>query len=174
MNIEKIGLGRISKWTLYLEGMKDGGRIITRSSLKREIDTVTIHWIGAFPGQIPEDSIRWWNDDDNFHSTNYLVKNSRIVQTYPDDYICWHTGDTLDSQIRSIGIEVFPKDKAGEFSSETIQTLKWLIDLLKTRHPIETINRHYDWSRKDCPRFYTPYVQDGDREWEILKSILEG
>lgn len=140
------------------------------------IDTITIHWIGPYPRQAVETPRNWWLTGPSGKgmqaSAHFIVKDDRCIQCLPIDEIGWHAGDGArgPGNTRSIGIEVIPMNEAGEFSERTIATLKELIATL----PKVPLVRHYEWTKKDCPRFYTPHVVDGDARWDSLKEQLNG
>ena len=76
--------------------------------------------------------------------------------------VAWHAGCKAGNNT-SIGIEVIPKNAAGEFSDRSIATLKELLDSL----PHLPIVRHYDWTGKACPAYYT----NNDKWQELLKKL---
>lgn len=145
--------------------------------------SITIHWIGPYPNQQPMDPRAWWLKGPDGQglaaSAHYIVKDDKCVQCIPENEVAWHTGGK--GNYSSIGIEVIPMNKMGEFSLDTIETL---IKLLKQLPKLE-LKRHYDWTQKDCPRYYTPIqtltgaegrVENppgGEARWEELKAQLE-
>jgi N-acetylmuramoyl-L-alanine amidase CwlA len=144
--------------------------------------SITIHWIGPYPRQAPEDTRNWWLKGPDGKgveaSAHFIIKDDKCLQCIPEQEIAWHAG-CRKGNYTSLGIEVIPLNTTGEFSSQTIDTL---IQLLK-RLPKIPLVRHYDWTSKDCPRFYTnshvsgdgrvPNPEGGDQRWEELVKILE-
>jgi hypothetical protein len=154
----------------------------------KKIDRITIHWIGPYPHHTPEGVRAWWENGSNGAgvqaSTHFIVKEKIIIQTLPLNEVGWHSGDARD--YHSIGIEVVPMNLTGEFSKQTIETLKELIKHIRKEIGADLIlDRHYDGTqKKDCPRYYTPVTSlldgggrvnnpiGGDERWEELKQYL--
>ena len=126
-------------------------------------DSVTIHWIGPYTWQTPEMVRDWWEMGGGEGSAHFIIQGVVVWQCWPLDKVCWHCGN-LEGNRSSIAIEVVPCTVAGEFSLQSIATLKALLDDLFPGLPLY---RHYDWSGKDCPRYYV----DEDR-WKSLKALL--
>lgn len=126
-------------------------------------DSVTIHWIGAYPWQTPEIVRSWWATGGGEGSAHLVVKDREVLQCWPMSKVAWHCGN-IGGNRSSIGIEVVPCNIEGEFSVASIATLKAVLDDLFPGLPLL---RHYDWSGKDCPRWYV----DDDR-WDMLKLLL--
>jgi N-acetylmuramoyl-L-alanine amidase CwlA len=132
-------------------------------------DSITIHWIGPYPMQSVQIPRQWWIDSKQEASAHYIVKDENVLLCIPTDEVAWHCGCKAGNY-SSIGIEVVPFTSKGEFSAATIDTLKELIATLKKVKLV----RHYDWTGKDCPKWYTPLsdIPGGDERWEQLKEIL--
>jgi len=145
--------------------------------------SITIHWIGPYPNQVPADVIKWWTRADlqpaQAASAHYIIKDELCVQCIPEGEVAWHCG--CKGNYTSIGIEVIPVNKIGEFSADTIATLQQLLKHL----PQVELKRHYDWTGKDCPRYYTnvtdlftdrqPNPPGGDERWtELVKELRNG
>jgi N-acetyl-anhydromuramyl-L-alanine amidase AmpD len=129
--------------------------------------SITIHWIGPYSSHKPSGVRAWWMDPTSGQaSAHFVVKDQDVLACIPSNEVAWHAGNQKGNYY-SIGIENIPKNVAGEFSEETINTLKELCADLKKKYPtITDVVRHYDWTKKDCPRFYTPVttlVGDGGR-----------
>ena len=155
----------------------------------KPVDRITLHWIGPYIQRIttPRD---WWENGSDGNgvqsSAHFIARDIDVIQSLPLDEVGWHSGDARNYS--SIGIEVCPMNLTGEFSQDTINTLKELIAHIRITHPSATIiDRHYDGlQKKDCPRFYTPITslldgggrvanpEGGEQRWEELKRILEG
>lgn len=127
--------------------------------------SITIHWIGPYPKQQPADVIKWWTRDgiepSQAASAHYIIKDELCVQAIPDAEVAWHCG--CKGNYSSIGIEVIPMNVEGQFSADSIATLKALLQHL----PKVELKRHYDWTGKDCPKYYID-----QHEWEELKEWL--
>jgi hypothetical protein len=132
------------------------------------ISSITIHWVGPYPGQQPEDVAKWWKNSGVEASAHYVVKDELVLATIPTDEVAYHCG-IMRGNKNSIGIEVIPRTVAGDFSDKSIDTLKCLLATL----PDVPIKRHYDWNNKDCPRYYTPVVFGGPDRWRDLMKELK-
>jgi N-acetylmuramoyl-L-alanine amidase CwlA len=132
--------------------------------------SITIHWIGPYPNQTPEIVRNWWiNGSDGKGleaSAHFIVKENRIMQCIPLAEVAWHCG--CKGNYSSIGIEVIPVDTTGRFSDTTIETLIYCISTL----PKLELLRHFDWTQKDCPLYYTPLSAGGQERWEQLVAAI--
>ena len=126
-------------------------------------DSVTIHWIGPYPHHTCDIVRDWWETGGGEGSAHFIVRNRDVMQCWPLDKVAWHCGNSKGNR-SSIGIEVVPFDEEGQFGITSIYTLKLLLDDFFPGLPLF---RHYDWSGKDCPRYYT-----ADGKWESLKALL--
>lgn len=124
--------------------------------------SITIHWIGPYPGQTPEQVRQWWIDSKGQASAHVIIKEGDVLLCWPFDKVAWHAG-CRPGNYTSLGIEVIPKNKEGEFSEKTIETLK---EFLATLEQVPLV-RHYDWTKKDCPKFYC----DETKWQELLKKL---
>lgn len=111
---------------------------------------ITIHWIGPYPGQTPDIVRNYWIDSGNEASAHFIVKGDKVLQCVETTDIAWHAGCSIGNAT-SIGIEVCPCNVDGEFDTETIETLKELLDF---KLPPLPLIRHYDWTGKNCPKYY--------------------
>ena len=126
-------------------------------------ESVTIHWIGAYPWQTPEIVRSWWETGGGEGSAHLVVKDKEVLQCWPLTKVAWHCGNIAGNRA-SIGIEVVPCNIEGEFSVASIATLKAVIDDFFPGLPLL---RHYDWSGKDCPHYYVE-----EDKWDMLKLLL--
>lgn len=146
-------------------------RICRPAIVRKKTESITIHWIGPYPKQDVTTPRDWWiKGPDGLGieaSAHFIVKDNEILKCLPEEEIAWHAG-CKEGNETSIGIEVIPMNTDGEFSKRTIETLRYLIAEL----PEVPLKRHYDWTKKDCPRWYTPLVYDGDKHWdELVRSL---
>lgn len=127
-----------------------------------QLSVITIHWIGPYPNQTPDIVRNWWITSKGEASAHFIVKEDEVMQCWPIDKIAWHAGCRAGNY-SSIGIEVIPCNIQGRFSEKTIKTLKELLDTL----PRLPLVRHFDWTGKDCPRYYCD-----SNEWKELLEKL--
>jgi N-acetylmuramoyl-L-alanine amidase len=132
-----------------------------------KIESITIHWIGNYPSQAVKDPRNWWEISKGEAGAHFVVKDDTVLTAIPIDEVAYHCGVPVGNK-SSIGIEVIPADHTGVFSVASVNTLRELLREL----PNVPLKRHYDWSRKDCPLYYTPYVNDGNEHWnQLLKEL---
>jgi N-acetylmuramoyl-L-alanine amidase len=145
---------------------------LARPGIRLDATSITIHWVGPLPGQTPEIVRNWWINGSDGNgidaSAHFIIKDKRIVQCIPTGEVAWHAGPKANYS--SIGIEVIPANKDGRFSDDSIETLIYCCSTL-AKLPLR---RHYDWTGKNCPLYYTPLVPDGDEHWqELVTAITE-
>ena len=126
-----------------------------------EPSTITIHWIGPYPGQTPGMVRDWWIRSEGEASAHFIVKDDTVLQCWDTDTVAWHAGPIANKS--SIGIEACPCNAEGEFSEQTINTLKELLDTL----PRLPLVRHFDWTGKACPKYYC----DNDKWHDLLAKL---
>ena len=140
----------------------------------RAFESATIHWIGPFPRQQVETPRHWWltgSDGMGVHASyHFIVRDGRCLQALPLDEMAWHAGDGANGpgNSSSVAVGAIPQNEAGEFSPATVETLRRLIAELAPPR----LARHFDWTGKDCPRFYTPLAPGGDERWRELSALL--
>ena len=114
---------------------------------------------------------RYFNSGNRNASAHYFVDDKEIVQLVPDDKSAWHVGDgrgkfgILNSN--SIGIEICVNSD-GDYETaynKTIELVKYLME--KHNIPFDNVVRHYDASRKSCPRSMM------DNNWKLWKEFKE-
>jgi len=154
----------------------------------KDIERIIIHWIGPYPNQSATSPWNWWENGSDGKgikaSAHFIVKDDAVLQSLPLNEIGWHSGDARN--LDSIGIEVVPKNLAGEFSDTTIATLRDLVAHIRKEigKPLP-LERHYDGvQKKDCPRYYTDVTGlagvdgrvenplGGNERWEELRKFL--
>lgn len=111
----------------------------------------------------------YFNSPGRKASSHYFVDSKEILQIVHDSYAAWHCGDGRArygiTNSNSIGIELCTNED-GDWE-ETKRKGIQLIRLLMERHniPKEKVLRHYDASRKICPRKMSGI---GWREWTFF------
>jgi N-acetylmuramoyl-L-alanine amidase CwlA len=132
----------------------------------QSVFSITIHWIGPYPNQAVDTPRAWWVKSGLQASAHYIVKDADVLQCIPTSEVAWHCGSK--GNYTSLGIEVVPASIQGEFSETSIATLKELLGTL----PHVELRRHYDWTGKDCPLWYTPLSDGGEDRWNKLREEL--
>lgn len=122
----------------------------TRKNFKEgKADSITIHWTGPYPEQTVWTIRNWFSRDGGEAAAHFVIKNETCLHLIPVHRTAWHCGNPVGNAT-SIGIEVIPVNRSGDFSQASKQTLKELLSIL----PPLPILRHYDWSKKECPKAY--------------------
>lgn len=130
-----------------------------RPALAMNATTITIHNTGN-PTSTAKNERSWLTDNpsnDRTASYHIVVDAKEAIECLPLNENAWHSGDGsgISSGNRtSIGIEICERDVS---LAEYAQTLTNAVDLvtkmLKERGwGVDRLRRHYDWSRKECPR----------------------
>ena len=98
----------------------------------------------------------YFNSGNKKASAHYFVDGEGVIQTVEDYHSAWHCGDGKGkygiTNSNSLGIEICINSD-GNFESALINTHN-LILFLMDKHKIckKNVLRHYDASRKVCPR----------------------
>lgn len=132
------------------------------------IKNIVVHWVGnanstAISNRNYFESLK---EKKSFASAHYIVGlQGEVIQCVPEGEIAYHANN---SNSYSIGIEVCHPDWIGKFSNVTYGSLvELLADLCKRYNlePTTSIIRHYDVTKKLCPKYYVEHAQ----EWKQLK-----
>ena len=182
-----LSLGKLARGSLY---------DTTKPLLfAKPLERIIIHWIGPYPGQVVSTPWNWWENGNAATgqmdgtgvraSAQFVLKDVDVIQCAPLNEVLWHSGDMRNYD--SIGIEVIPMNTHGEFSKQTLDTLKLLIQHIREETGINLpLKRHFDGTQgKPCPLFYTEFsdvltkdaqgnIIDGQQRWENLKMFLNG
>lgn len=103
-------------------------------------------------------------------SFHYVVDDSEIIEAIPPDEVAWHAGDGTLSKggnMTSLSIEI---SESGNRSKAIANALK-LCAYLMHKHNITKVVRHYDWTRKICPRIFHDYGTWSG--WKSFKNDLK-
>lgn len=154
-----------------------------RPGIKMDATTITIHNTGN-PSSTAANERAWLTNPTNTRQASYhiVVDSKEAIEVLPLDETAWHAGDGSGAKSgnrTSIGIEICERDKSlGEYA----QTLTNAVDLVaKLLHErgwgVDRLRRHYDWSKKNCPRLmnidgkWTGWQQFKDRVQNNLKQM---
>lgn len=102
---------------------------------------------------------------------HYVVGDDIIIECVPPTTITYHAGDGRNGtgNTRSIGIEMVETGDRKKVINNTIRLVKHLQD--KFNIPSNKVVRHYDWSKKNCPRILN---NDGKwSDWWIFKTMID-
>ena len=138
----------------------------------QKVKKIIIHWVGnantsAMANRNYFESLKIKK---KFASAHYIIGlEGEILQCIPENEIAYHA-TTANSY--SIGIENCHPDWEGQFNSKTYKSLIELCtELCKCYNldPEKDILRHYDISKKLCPKYYVENTQ----AWEKLKKDIK-
>jgi LysM repeat protein len=112
---------------------------------------ITIHST-ANPKSLATGERGWLTNPSNTRtaSWHYCVdSNGTVVEAIPPNEVAWHAGDGNGQGNRaSIGVEICESGNREQAYAHAIK----LVAYLMKKHNITELRRHYDWSRKNCPR----------------------
>ena len=124
------------------------------------VKNIVVHWVGnanstAIANRNYFESLK---EKKSFASSHYIVGlQGEIIQCVPENEIAYHA---KEANSYSIGIEVCHPDWQGKFSDVTYKSLiSLLADLCKcySLEPTQAIIRHYDVTKKLCPKYYVEH-----------------
>lgn len=125
--------------------------------------SITIHSTGNEKSTAKNER-GWLTNPSNNRSASwhYVVDDCDIIEVIPPNEVAYHSGTTQGNKT-SISIEMC---ECGN-RELVIRRTKELVHYLMEKHNIRIIKRHYDWSRKNCPR-----ILNTDGKWTEWYSFL--
>ena len=133
---------------------------------------ITIHSTGN-PYSTAQGERNWLDNPTNTReaSWHYVVDDKEIIQAIPDSEEAWHCGNK-DGNRFSIGIEIC---ESGD-REKTLRNAAVLVagKLKELKLSVDDMVRHYDWTKKDCPRILIDkrYIKGG-MDWQWFKGEVE-
>lgn len=135
-----------------------------------KIKYIVIHDTGnTRRGSGAENHYNYFNGGNRNASAHYFIDQKEIIQTVEDENASWHCGDGKGvfgiTNMNSIGIEICINED-GSFEISQAKAIE-LIRALMIKHDIPKANivRHFDASRKICPKKMS---DAGWREWTLF------
>lgn len=163
---------------------------------KRKIEYIVIHYFGGLSSA--EAVANYFYSNPTSASAHYAVDENSIFQIVKDEDIAWHCGDSTQgvfggkaTNLNTIGIEMRPYklntysqfaiDRDWYFNDQVIKQTQELTRFLMDKYdiPIDRVIRHYDVSKKYCPRPFvgddinTYYNTSGNDQWIKFKNGLK-
>jgi len=129
---------------------------------------LTIHSTGN-PKSTARNERGWLTNpaNDRIASWHIAVDEKEAVEAIPLDEVAYHAGSKTGNN-SSIGIEICESGNrektlahAAEVAASTLKKYGWGVDRLR---------RHYDWSKKNCPRILSANNWAG---WEQFKKQVQ-
>lgn len=147
----------------------------TSSRVGSKIDYIVIHDTGnKGVGANAQNHYIYFNGGNRNASAHYFVDDKEIIQTVEDTSAAWHCGDGKGvygiTNRNSMGIEICVNSD-GDYNKAVEKTIELTAHLMKLHNiDLEHIVRHFDASRKSCPRS----MMDNDWEsWKAFKAQLQ-
>lgn len=138
----------------------------------QEVTTIVVHWVGN-PNTSAKANRNYFEslkDKKIFASSHYIIGlEGEILQCIPENEIAYHA---TSANSYSIGIENCHPDWEGKFNSKTYGSLVELCADICKRYglnPTKDIIRHYDVSKKVCPKYYVNHPE----AWESFKKDVK-
>lgn len=150
-----------------------------RSWRNDTIKYIVVHYVGSGTSAAgcAKNNCIYFSGGNRNASADYFIDDGGIWE-YNDPsqgYYCWSVGDGYGkygiTNSNSISIEVCMNGD-NPFTATEINYLTWLVQHLmeKFNVPASRVVRHYDASRKACPRYYA----NRQAEWDKLHAVITG
>lgn len=117
---------------------------------------------------------------------HYAVDDKMIIHSAPDTEVVWHAGPSNNytsyiknkypagANLRLIGVELcVNSDGNWDDTYKNAVALGAYLCIYHNLSPFKNFERHYDCTKKDCPRMMTPYVTGGEAAWEKFKNDVQ-
>lgn len=131
---------------------------------------ITIHST-ANPTSTAQNERGWLTNPSNKATTSWhiAIDENEAVEAIPLTETAWHAGDGRGpGNMKSIGIEIC---ESGNRAKTVENAVKLVANLLKERGwGVDRLRRHYDWSKKNCPRILSA---DNWAGWTKFKNDVE-
>lgn len=139
----------------------------TRPGSKAKMSTITIHSTANLRSTAQNER-DWLVNPSNKRvaSWHLAVDDKMSVEAIPLNEKAWHAGNTAGNNT-SIGIEIC---ESGDRAKTIANAVELTAKLLHERSwGVEQLRRHWDWSRKDCPRIFSA---NNWAEWYKFKTSV--
>jgi hypothetical protein len=102
-------------------------------------------------------------------SWHYQVDGLEIIQSFQDEVICWHAGNSTGN-LTSIGIEICV-NADGDYA-QAVRNAAALVKILMARHgiPADRVVQHNHWTGKNCPA----RMRSTPGAWEAFQTTIQG
>ena len=137
-----------------------------RPCIKMNPQYITIHST-ANPYSTAQNERDWLVNPKNDRQASWhiCVDEKEAIEAIPLDEVAWHAGDGRgDGNMKSIAVEIC---ESGNREVTVANAIKLVAAMLqKYNWGIDKLRRHYDWSKKNCPRIF---AADNWIGWELFK-----
>jgi len=136
------------------------------------------HWTAnEKPGANADAHRKYWERAE--YGAHYVVDDKKVIHCVPDTEVVWHAGPGTDytdyirrkyprgANLSLVGVEMCVNSD-GDWNRTYQNAVALGVYLCKkySFDPFSNFERHYDCTRKDCPRMWTPYVPGGEQAWQ--------
>lgn len=136
----------------------------TKITMKPEY--ITVHSTGN-PTSTAKNERAYLTNPNNTSETgyHYVVDEHEVIEVAPPTMVMWHAGDGRgNGNMKSIGIEVC---ESGNREKALANAIDLIVHLMGTHNiAIDKVVRHYDWSKKQCPR-----IMNTDGKWTLWNQF---
>lgn len=142
-----------------------------RPSIKMNPKYITIHSTANLKSTANNER-GWLTNPSNKRTASWhiVVDDKVAIEAIPLNEVAWHAGDGKNGtgNRQSIGIEMCESGSREEVIKNTIQVT---VDLMKKYNiGINNLKRHYDWTKKNCPRILNYGNWQG---WDKFKNEVQ-
>ena len=142
-----------------------------------KVTNIVVHWVGNAntTAKANRDYFESLKTKKIYASAHYIIGlEGEILQCIPENEIAYHA--TVANGY-SIGIENCHPDWNGKFNDKTYASLIQLCVELCKRYqlnPEKDIIRHYDVTKKECPKYYVKNPNEWIKLKQDVKACIEG
>lgn len=164
----------MSNYTYRKDHIPKGTAYNRRPGLAMAPTTITIHNTGNL-GSTADNERGWLTNPANDRQASYhiVVDEREAIECIPLNENAWHAGDgsgSTSGNRTSIGIEIC---ESGNYVRTLDNAVSLVARMLHERGwGIDRLRRHWDWSKKICPRL----MYDGGTwsGWYAFKAAVQG
>lgn len=142
-----------------------------RPGIKMTAKYITIHSTGN-EKSTAQNERDWLTNPNNTRQASWhiCVDEKEAIEAIPLNEVAWHAGDGKgQGNMASIAIEIC---ESGDRTKTLENAVKLVAKLLRERGwGIDRLRRHYDWSKKICPRIF--YDSGKWTMWEQFKQAVQ-
>ena len=127
-----------------------------------KVNGVVVHYTGN-PGTTAEQNRSYFGNlattHETYASSHFVIGiDGTVIQCVPLDEVAYCSSNRNHD---TIAIECCHTDESGEFSQNTLESLKQLMNWLIETYQLERadILRHYDVTGKECPYYYVKHSE---------------
>jgi N-acetylmuramoyl-L-alanine amidase len=142
-----------------------------RPAIAMTAETITIHNTGN-PRSTARAERNWLVSPQNSRQASYhiVIDDKETIECLPLNEVAWHAGDGRgNGNMKSIGIEIC---ESGDYAKTLERATELVAKMLRERRwGTDRLRRHWDWSKKICPRLM--YDNGTWKGWTDFMSKVE-